>query len=330
MSTTQNTRHTLQDAAHGAQRKAFIFYSNWYTDACRSLTGPQLAEFVLVIIRYASEGTLPDDTTTPIVRTMFDLIRFSIDADLKKYEEMVEANRAKAEASAEKRRSIVKRVTTERLADVTTPDVDIVDSQRPQCLEPRNKNQKSKNKNQETLQEEKKEEEARGEMLAPRDEVEAFWREHRYKSSVDEFLDYYTSRHWVTARGIPLRSWKRAAVMWEDKFRRDVLPQRLREARAQATLDAEARSTQRANEAAAQRRSERAQREAEADRTARRSVSPELGKHMYRRALSLANGNDDIALDLMRRAPDDAELFKRLAEGASPPALPNREGARRR
>lgn len=309
MSTTQNTQIPRPGDIQGPKRKAFIFYSNWFTDARRGLTDQQLAEFVLVIVRYAAESVLPDETTTPIVRTMFGLIQFTIDADLKKYEDMVETNRARAETSAEKRRSVIKRITSERLADA---DVEVADYEQSQCLEPRNKNQETKNNKEE------KEEEA----LAPREEVEAFWREHHYKSDIDEFLDYYTRRHWMTARGVAVRSWKRAAVMWEDKFRRDVLPQRRREARAQAALEAEARTARRDTDAAAERRTHQANLEADQDRRARRCVSAELGKHMYRRAMALANGNDEVALDLMRRASDDAALFKRLAEGASPPALP--------
>lgn len=302
MNTPQNPQTPHSGAEGGPQRKAFIFYSNWYTDARRGLTDRQLAEFVLVIIRYASEGILPDDTTSPVVRTMFGLIQFTIDADLKKYEDMVETNRARAETSAENRRSIIKRITSERLADA---DVEVADYEQSQCLEPRNKNQETKNNK------EKKEEEA----LARREDVEIFWREHHYRSDMDEFLDYYTCRHWMTARGVAVRSWKRAAVMWEDKFRRDVLPQRRREERAQATLEAERRTARHDTDAATERRSAQAQREADQDRTARRSVSPELGKHMYRRALLLTNGNDPAAMDLMRQAPDNAEVFKRLAEG---------------
>lgn len=302
MNTPQNPQTPHSGAEGGPQRKAFIFYSNWYTDARRGLTDRQLAEFVLVIIRYASEGILPDDTTSPVVRTMFGLIQFTIDADLKKYEDMVETNRARAETSAEKRRSVIKRITSERLAGA---DVEVADYEQSQCLEPRNKNQETKNNK------EKKEEEA----LARREDVETFWREHHYRSDMDEFLDYYTCRHWMTARGVAVRSWKRAAVMWEDKFRRDVLPQRRREERAQAALEAERRTARHDTDAATERRSAQAQREADLERAARRSVSPELGKHMYRRALLLANDDDRAAMDLMRQAPDNPEVFKRLAEG---------------
>lgn len=312
MNTTQNPQTPHSGGEEGPQRRAFIFYSNWYTDARRGLDDKQLAEFVLVIIRYASEGILPNDTTSPVVRTMFGLIRNVIDKDLAKYEEIAEENRHKAEKSAEKRRSVIKRVTSERLADVdvTPPDVDVADSQRLQCLEPIHNTQYSELNTQNT-QEEKKEEEA----LARREDVETFWREHHYKSDMGEFLDYYTCRHWMTARGVAVRSWKRAAVMWEDKFRRDVLPQRRREERAQATLEAERRTARHDTDAANERRSAQAQREADQDRTARRKVSPELGKHMYRRALLLTNGNDPAAMDLMRQAPDNPDIFKRLAEG---------------
>ena len=315
MSTHQNLPPQPAPDGHGAGRKAFIFYSKWYSDARRGLDDAQLAEFVLVIIRYASEGAEPDDATTPIVRMMFELIRNVIDKDLAKYEEMVEINRLKAEASVENRRSAIRRLTVEKTAQESLAPsvVEVVDNEQSQCIEPIHNTQYTEHNTQNSR--EKGEEEARGEMLVQREEVEAYWREHHYRSDVDEFFDYYARRHWITSRGIRLRSWKRAAVMWEDKYCRDVLPVRRREARAQAAVEAENVSNRRATEAAAQRRDERARREAEADRAARRRVSPELGKHMYQRAMLLANGDDALAMNLMQRAPDDPSVFKRLAEG---------------
>lgn len=323
MNTPQNPQPPLHADGQGPRRKAFIFYSNWFTDARRSLTDSQLAEFLLVIIRYASENALPDDTTTPIVATMFALIRNAIDKDLTKYEEIAEENRLKAEKSAEKRRSAIKRITAENVVDdnLADPDVEVVDYEQSQCLQPILNTQYSELNTQDSTQKGKKgEEEARGEMLAPREEIEAYWRDHHYKSDVSEFLDYYTRRHWVTSRGIRLRSWKRAAVMWEDKYCRDVLPQRRREARVQATLEAHERTARLDSEAATQRRAHQATLEADQDRTQRRSVSAELGKYMYRRALLLTNGNDNVAMELMRQAPDNSTIFKRLAEGYTPTA----------
>lgn len=294
-------------------RKSFLFYFNWYTDARKGLTDTQLAEFVLLVIQYAAEGTLPDGNTTPVVATMFGLVRPAIDADLKKYDAIVIENRSRGEKSAEKRRSPIRKITLEKVAndDVTPSDVDVVDNQGQQCLEPIIDNRELIIDNRNEVKEKKEEEAPRG-ALAPREEVEAYWREHHYKSDINEFLDYYSRRHWITSRGIPIRSWKRAAIMWEDKFCRDVLPVRRREARAQAAVEAQTRHTQQAAQAAAQRRFEHERQDAERERNATRCVTPEVGRRMLQQALTLANGDETRAMELMRQAPDNPELFKRL------------------
>lgn len=311
--------------SHG--RRAFVFYTNWYTDVIDSLTPEQVDEFILIIVRYATFGTLPAADATPVVRTMFGLIRNAIDADLKKYDAMVERNRARAEASAAKRRSTMKArvkqnieaqndaASAKRVDDdgVAASVVNDVENQEQRRLEPIHNTQystpntqHSELNTQDSVENNKKEE-------APvrRDVVEAYWQEHGYKSSSREFYDYYERHHWVTSRGLPVRSWQRAAVMWEDKFRRDVLPVRRREALAEAQMKREATSAE--NEQI--RRSVREEREAEEDRRAARAVGPDQSMYMFRRAVSLCNGNEDQAIDLMRRAPDDPALFRRLNEG---------------
>ena len=72
---------TNQNPSPSPGRRAFVFYTNWYTDVVGSLTAEQVDEFILIIVRYATFGTLPDADATPVVRTMFGLIRNAIDAD---------------------------------------------------------------------------------------------------------------------------------------------------------------------------------------------------------------------------------------------------------
>lgn len=319
---------TNQNPSPSPGRRAFVFYTNWYTDVVGSLTAEQVDEFILIIVRYATFGTLPDADATPVVRTMFGLIRNAIDADLKKYDAMVERNRAKAEASAAKRRSTLKARVKQNIdaqndaagaqnaddgADVAH-GVDIAGNQGQRRLEPILNTQHSElNTQHSELSTQHSASKAEKEEEAPvrREDVEAFWQEHGYKSSSDEFYDYYERHHWITTRGLPVRSWQRAAVMWEDKFRRDVLPARRREAMAEAQMRREATRV----ESEEIRRTERLSREAEEDRRAARAVGPDQSMFMFRRAVSLCNGNEDRAIDLMRRAPDDPALFRRLNEG---------------
>lgn len=385
-----NSRETpAANAAHN-ERRAFLFYTNWYDEIAISLTPEQQGEFLLTIVRYASTRTLPGEDVTPVVRTMFGLIRFVLDADLKKYDEIVEANKARAKVSADKRRSKIKTIMNQNLADededpdfcaekisaaiiqnkseivqtkseiilpdadpfsdpfmpldatpcavdadnrtdaissvdggVETPAVDVFEAQEVMAHEPINNNQEPKNKNQKPAFLEKKEEEAH----PRRDEVLAFWQEQHYESSVDDFWVYYEARRWTSNRGLPLRSWRRAAIMWEDKFRRVVKPLRRREAAAEAALTKEQQVAklslereQHAAEAQRIRREQRISREEEADERAAKAVTPHLAAYMLARARQLCPANDEQAIDLLRRASDDAAIFAQLSKGYEPPS----------
>lgn len=326
-------------------RRAFVFYTNWYTDVIDSLTPEQVDEFILIIVRYATFGTLPGASATPVVRTMFGLIRNVIDADLKKYDAITLRNREKAEASAAKTRSKVRQLAMAKVealeaartagapaADafgaavsdaVTDAAVDVFDNQQHRPTAPIHNTQHSTPITQHSTPntqhpELKKQEE---EAPAPFNDIAAYWREHGYKSDPTEFYAYYSRRCWMNNRGLPIRSWQRAAVMWEDKFRRDVLPVRRREAQAEAQMRREAQQV----ESEQIRRAVRLDREAEEDRRQARALSPQHSKHMFHRAVLLCNGNEDRAIDLMRRVPDDPDLFRRLSEGYIPAAT-SRQG----
>lgn len=121
MSTTQNSaagrsRETPAANTERQERRAFLFYTNWYDDISLSLTPQEQGEFLLVVVRYASTGEMPGPDVTPVVKTMFGLIRFVLDADLKKYDEMVEVNKQRAKTSADRRRSQVKTIAAENRA----------------------------------------------------------------------------------------------------------------------------------------------------------------------------------------------------------------------
>ena len=170
-------------------------------------------------------------------------------------------------------------------------------------------NQESKISNQKPVEIEKKEE------AHPRlEEVNDYWREHGYKSSAEDFWLYYEARGWTSNKGFPLRSWQRAAIMWEDKFRREVLPLRRREAAAEAAIQRDRQAV----EAQRIRREERINRETEAEDRAAHAVTREQGTFMYNRARQLANGDEQQALDLLRRASEEPAVFQLLSEGYRP------------
>lgn len=322
-------------APGGGARKAFVFYSNWYDDVATSLSLEQQQEFLLLIVRYASHGEEPSGRATPIVRSMFGLIRNVIDADLKKWEKIRAANQKRAAASAEKRR---KKATAKEaplnfdnqdftadqplhitnntqpitqdasLAEkgegegepVTGPAADDVDGESDAAA---SSNGPAASSNDAAAS-------SKGPAVPTKEEVEDFWRAHHYRSSAREFYAYYSERGWRNSQGEPLRRWVIAANFWEEKFVKAIVPMKRREAE-------ERRQALRAdNERTAQE--ERAQQRAASNEEHRqrqaRAVSPELGKYMYQRAVMLA-GNDAAAMTLLRRASEDEAVRKRLAEG---------------
>lgn len=269
-----------------SERKAFVFYSNWYDDTLQSLSREEQGEFLLTVVHYAVRGELPSDACNPVIRTMFGLIRPAIDADLQKYDRIVENNRKRADMNHER----------------------CVENQRTDHKKPIINNQESIISNQESSSiEEKKEEEA----LARFADVEVYWQQRGFKSSAREFYDFYELRQWVGRRGERISSWKKAACMWEDKFRRDVLPVRRREQMAEAR---ERRELQ-AAENRRIREAEREAREAEDAQRGAHAVTREQGRYMYDRALRLSDGDDAAAMALLERSSRDPAIFRLLLEG---------------
>lgn len=306
-------------APGGGARKAFVFYTNWYDDVATSLSLEQQQEFLLLIVRYASHGEEPSERTTPIVRSMFGLIKNAIDADLKKYEQVCERRRKRQENNAQK-------TPLKQPKPADAPNLDNEDFRRDSVIlntqdstpdtqdTALNTQDSTPDTQHPTLTEQKKgegEAVAGTPMTAPtREEVENFWREHRYRSSAREFYAYYSERGWKNAHGEPLRRWVIAANFWEEKFVKTIIPMKRREAEEQ-------RKTLRAdNELIAQdeRAQQRADRKTEVAQRQARAVTPQLAKHMYQRARMLAP-SEEAAMLLLRRASEDPEMHKRLTEG---------------
>lgn len=280
------TMPPAEDGREGS-KKAFLFYTNWYIDCAASLSDEDLGHFLIAIVRYASFGILPDATVPAVVRSMFGLIRNVIDADLEKYDRITATNRKRAEKNHERC------VENQR----KTPQKPIHDTPNSQHDTP----------NSSSGEEDEKKEEAR-----PRfEEVEQYWQERRMKSDAREFYDFYERRDWIGKRGGRIQSWKKAALLWDDKFRRDVLPLRRRE---EAAAKAE-RSKERSRENERIRQEERLAREAEEDTRAARAVDHRLGLYMYRRALELCHGDETQAMRLTQQASTDPKVFEMLREG---------------
>lgn len=273
-------------SAAASERKAFIFYSNWYDDTLQSLSRVEQGEFLLAVVRYAVRGELPGDDCNPVIRTMFGLIRPAIDADLQKYDRIAANNRKRAEMNHER----------------------CVENQRTDHKKPIISNQESTISNQESSSDEEKKEE---EALARFAEVEVYWQQRGFKSSAREFYDFYDLRQWVGRRGERISSWKKAACMWEDKFRRDVLPVRRRE----AEVEARELRQQRQAENRRIREAEREAREAEDAQRGAHAVTREQGRYMYDRALRLTDGDESAAMALLKRSSQDPNIFRRLLEG---------------
>lgn len=274
-------------SAAASERKAFIFYSNWYDDTLQSLSHEEQGEFLLTVVRYAVRGELPGDDCTPVIRTMFGLIRNVLDADLQKYDRIAANNRKRAEMNHER----------------------CVENQRTDHKKPILNTQDTEHSTQHSSSAEEKKEEA----LARFADVEVYWRQRGFKSSAREFYDYYEARDWMNRRGERIASWKKAACMWEEKFRRDVLPVRRREQMAEARE----RREQMAVENRRIREAEREAREAEDAQRGAHAVTREQGRYMYDRALRLADGDDAAAMTLLERSSRDPDIFRRLLEGYS-------------
>lgn len=329
------------------ERKAFMFYTNWFEDTADALSREEQGDFFRAIVRYASRGELPGDDVSPVVKSMFGLVRNVIDANSEKYDKIVEKNRQRAAKSAEKRSAQSRKAKVEK----TVENEQFSGSE--QILDTRYLKQETKNMLFEDEKERKNESQQRvlgrshdvgsdvsagtvqaggvgdeidhaapavdadqSEVVKPsREEAEAYWRERGFKSDWKEFYAYYERLEWRNIRGGRLRSWKSAAFFWEDKYRKDVLPAIRRTAAVEAQEAKVRRDRDRAVENARFRAEAREARAAEADERAAKAVSPEQGKFMFDRAMQLCANDSDRAIDLLKRSDSDPALFARLTEG---------------
>lgn len=275
------------------RKKAFLFYINWYTDTLLSLSEEDQGRFLLIIVRYAASGALPDESVSPTLRAMFGLIRNAIDSGITKYEKAVEKNR---KANERRHKKAMQKETTSCVENQRTTAQSVIRDTSHLSLDTSNLPPEG----------EKKEE-------APVrfSEIEAYWQEHCLKSDAREFYNYYEAHDWLSRKGTRIQSWKKAAMMWEDKFRRDVLPLR----RAEEAADRAARRAARSAEAQQIRQKAREEFSAEVAHNAAVAVSRDVGRRMYAEALRMTNGDNDAAMRLLRQAEDDADLFQRLAKG---------------
>lgn len=278
-------------AVQESQRKAFLFYTNWYTDTLQSLSEEDQGHFLLIIVRYASLGTLPDANVPPTLRAMFGLIRNAIDSGIDKYEKAVEKNR---KANERRRKKAMQKTPVSCVENQRTTAEGVILDTSYLSLD-----------TSDMLSEKDKKEEAQAQFS----EVEAYWRERGFKSDAREFYNYYEAHGWLNRKGTRIHSWKKAALMWEDKFRRDVLPVRRREQAAEQAARRAARSA----EAQQIRQKAREEHSAEAAHSAAVAVSRDVGRRMYAEALRMTNGDNDAALRLLRQAEDDPVLFRRLS-----------------
>lgn len=372
------TKHPPQSAATAGRegRRAFLFYTNWIEDTRTSLTPEQLSEFITIVVRYGCDGTPPDPDATPVVVTMFGLIRNVIDADLRKYEAKAERNRR---AQARRATSAATSSAASKAPAIPTPDASstpsatptvaasaaashLADSQQdaPAVTDISNTHhtepmtQHTSLTTQDTpvsspslipsATDAGKAPEAAERSASPVspvtpssdmpaasaattsvatpatrrtgapatiDEMRAYWQSHGLTSSLDEFWSYYSATGWTNKRGERLTAWKRAALVWDDRYRRQIAPMRRRIAEAERRE----REAERASEAAAERARQREARDAEADERQARAVSPDLGRYMTERALAITAGDNAAAMKLLRAASSDANLFDHLAEG---------------
>lgn len=392
------TKHPPQSAATAGRegRRAFLFYTNWIEDTRTSLTPEQLSEFITIVVRYGCDGTPPDPDATPVVVTMFGLIRNVIDADLRKYEAKAERNRraqarratsAATSSAATKAPAIptpdasstpsatptvAASATASHLADSQQDAPAVTDISNTHHTEPMTQHTSPTTQNPPlsspslipSATDAGKAPEAAERSASPVslvtpssdmpaasaattsvaatsatsasvapsaaattsaatpttrrtgapatiDEMRAYWQAHGLTSSLDEFWSYYSATGWTNKRGERLTAWKRAALVWDDRYRRQIAPMRRRIAEAERRE----REAERASEAAAERARQREARDAEADERQARAVSPDLGRYMTERALAITAGDNAAAMKLLRAASSDANLFDHLAEG---------------
>lgn len=334
------------DDGGGNVRKAFVFYVNWFEDTADALSREEQGDFFRAIVRYASRGELPGAEVSPVVKSMFKLICPAIDSNFEKFDKKVEANKKGAVKSAEKRASQSKKAKKEKMVEnepFQAPEHIIEnrelgmengewlfeEEERTKETPKRNFDDGNANGQSAPCAAEPRCDGAaeaavpvaasEGESVAApipsSEEVEAYWRERHLKSDWQKFFSYYERMEWRSVKGVRLRSWKSAAIFWEEKFRKDVLPAIRRKAEAEAQEIASLSAKSQNAEKARFRAEAREAFMAEADERAAKAVSPEMSKYMYNRAMQLCGGDADRAIDLLKRADDDPPLFARLCQG---------------
>ncbi len=182
-----------------------IFYSSYY-EAIKELPDDVQGVVYKAIIDYAMEKKEP--SLSGIAKGIFALIRPTLDASIKNYE-----NGKKGGRPSQKTESETQSETEQETQIITQSET----QEQTESIS-KNENKKENKNNKEITKKEKVKKEKTTVFIPPIfEEVKAYVESRGNKIDAKRFFDYFTAGKWIDSEGKPVYNWKQKVITWEGK-----------------------------------------------------------------------------------------------------------------
>lgn len=198
-----------------ANKNSFVLYMD-YKEKFSKLNNAQFGELMRMVFDY--EMGIEPVTDDVMVDISFDVIRYDLDKNRAKYEEIVEKRREagkskgkQTEASDSKRKQMQASANTSKQK---TPDSDSV-SDSDSDSDSVSVNDSDSVTQTMSVKKEKNKKEKRKRFTPPTlEEVMDYAFEKGITINAEDFIDYYSSQGWKLSNGNPMKDWQAAARRW--------------------------------------------------------------------------------------------------------------------
>ena len=200
-----------------AEKKSVILYCD-AIEQWNMLTDEQAGMLIKALLQYGRYGKRMQ-TDDGMLALAFSFMSAQIDRDSEKWEKKRERNAANYKRRKNSQRDSDDSVQfspiqhnsdsdTVTVTDTVTDTVTGTDTVTDTVIEKENKKEKSADKPRR----------AQKQFVPPTvEEVQAYCRERENSIDPQRFVDFYTANGWVQGKGKPIRDWKAALRLWEQR-----------------------------------------------------------------------------------------------------------------
>lgn len=197
-----------------AERKSFVFYKSFY-EPIKAQPEARLGKIFRAICEYQFSGIVPTD---PDVLMPFEFMRYQMDEDKKKYENVVERNKKTASTrkpSRRKKYQSAPNAPTGKTGNQAKPEATRAHQTR---LD--NDDVDVNDDVDETTKKESKEKKSTRFIKPTVAEIAAYCKERGNDVNPQKFFDFYEAKGWRIGKD-PMKDWQASVRTWERKNREE-------------------------------------------------------------------------------------------------------------